>query len=68
MFLSLQEENRLLYEREQKLKERERMLSISQSNLQTITDHQARQQVAAVQQVRCILVKKSLWKVTSAEK
>ncbi|PVD34436.1 hypothetical protein C0Q70_05709 [Pomacea canaliculata] len=42
--------NRLLYEREQKLKERERMLSISQSNLQTITDHQARQQVAAVQQ------------------
>ena len=27
------------------------MLSVSQSNLQTITDHQARQQVAAVQQV-----------------
>ena len=49
-FLS-QGENHLLYEREQKLKERERMLSVSQSNLQTITDHQARQQVAAVQQV-----------------
>ena len=46
-----QGENHLLYEREQKLKERERMLSVSQSNLQTITDHQARQQVAAVQQV-----------------
>ncbi|KAK7097587.1 coiled-coil domain-containing protein 138-like [Littorina saxatilis] len=46
----LKGENHLLYEREQKLKERERMLSISQSNLQTITDHQARQQVAAVQQ------------------
>ena len=49
-FLS-QGENHLLYEKEQKLKERERMLSVSQSNLQTITDHQARQQVAAVQQV-----------------
>ncbi|XP_076447057.1 coiled-coil domain-containing protein 138-like isoform X2 [Babylonia areolata] len=46
----LKEENQLLYEREQKLKERERMLSVSQSNLQTITDHQARQQIAAVQQ------------------
>ena len=50
-----QEENHLLYEREQKLKERERMLSVSQSNLQTITDHQARQQVAAVQQVAASL-------------
>lgn len=46
----LKGENHLLYEREQKLKERERMLSISQSNLRTITDHQARQQVAAIQQ------------------
>lgn len=36
----LKGENHLLYEREQKLKERERMLTISQSNLQTITDHQ----------------------------
>lgn len=46
----LKGENHMLYEREQQLKERERMLSISQGNLQTITDHQARQQVAAVQQ------------------
>ncbi|KAL8617204.1 hypothetical protein ACOMHN_014374 [Nucella lapillus] len=46
----LKEENQLLYEREQRVKERERVVSVSQSNLQTITDHQARQQVAAFHQ------------------
>ncbi|XP_046352653.1 coiled-coil domain-containing protein 138-like isoform X1 [Haliotis rufescens] len=46
----LKEENRILHEREAKLKERERMIVISQSNIQTITDHEVKQRWQALQQ------------------
>ncbi|XP_012936514.1 coiled-coil domain-containing protein 138 [Aplysia californica] len=46
----LREENKILHEREVKLKERERMLTISQDSLQTITDHQIKVKMAAIEE------------------
>ncbi|KAH9513741.1 hypothetical protein Btru_041985 [Bulinus truncatus] len=46
----LREENRILYEREAKLKERERMLTISQESLQTVTDHQIKLKIMALEE------------------
>ena len=50
-FVYFQDENRILNERESKLRERERMLSISQDSLQTITDHQVKVKMAAIEEV-----------------
>lgn len=46
-----QEENRILHERETNLKERERMLSISQENLKTVAELEVKQQVSAMEEV-----------------
>uniref|UniRef100_A0A2C9KPQ4 Coiled-coil domain-containing protein 138 n=1 Tax=Biomphalaria glabrata TaxID=6526 RepID=A0A2C9KPQ4_BIOGL len=46
----LREENNILHEREAKLKERERMLTISQESLQTVTDHQMRSKISALEE------------------
>lgn len=46
----LKEENKILYDREQKVKERERMVSISSTNIQTITDHAIRQRIQAMEE------------------
>uniref|UniRef100_A0A0B7AVS1 Coiled-coil domain-containing protein 138 n=1 Tax=Arion vulgaris TaxID=1028688 RepID=A0A0B7AVS1_9EUPU len=46
----LREENRILCEREVKVKERERMLSVSQDSLQTVTDYQVKVKTAAVEE------------------
>lgn len=49
--IELQEENTILHEREKKLRERENMLSISQESIQTITDHQIKVKMAAIEEV-----------------
>ncbi|GFO09384.1 coiled-coil domain-containing protein 138 [Plakobranchus ocellatus] len=46
----LREENHILHEREVKLKERERMLAISQESLQTVADHQVKVKMAALEE------------------
>ncbi|BFZ15269.1 hypothetical protein BsWGS_18308 [Bradybaena similaris] len=46
----LREENRILSEREARVKERERMLSISQDSLQTVTDYQVKVKTAALEE------------------
>ncbi|XP_048756583.1 coiled-coil domain-containing protein 138-like [Ostrea edulis] len=43
-------ENKSLHEREQKLKERERMVSISSQNIQTIAQHEIKQKLQAVEE------------------
>ncbi|XP_045205254.2 coiled-coil domain-containing protein 138-like [Mercenaria mercenaria] len=46
----LKEENHILHDRENSLKERERMLSISQENLKTVADLEVKQRVSAVEE------------------
>lgn len=46
----LREENYILHERETKLKERERMLAISQESLQTVADHHVKVKMAALEE------------------
>lgn len=46
----LKEENHILHDRENSLKERERMLSISQENLRTVADLEVKQRVAVVEE------------------
>ncbi|XP_052795364.1 coiled-coil domain-containing protein 138-like [Mya arenaria] len=46
----LKDENRILHEREVSLKERERMLSISQDNLKTVADLEVKQRVSVVEE------------------
>ncbi|XP_052282387.1 coiled-coil domain-containing protein 138-like isoform X1 [Dreissena polymorpha] len=46
----LKEENRILHERETSLKERERMLSISQENLKTVAELEVKQRVAIIEE------------------
>lgn len=46
-----QAENKSLHEREQKLKERERMVSISSQNIQTIAQHEIKQKLQVVEEV-----------------
>ncbi|GFR68465.1 coiled-coil domain-containing protein 138 [Elysia marginata] len=46
----LREENHILHEREAKLKERERMLAISQESLQTVADHHVKVKMAALEE------------------
>ncbi|OWF47641.1 coiled-coil domain-containing protein 138-like [Mizuhopecten yessoensis] len=46
----LKDENKILYEREQKVKERERMVSISSASVQTITNHAVRQRIQAIEE------------------
>jgi hypothetical protein len=47
----LQEENHILHDRENSLKERERMLSISQENLKTVAELEVKQRVAVIEEV-----------------
>lgn len=46
----LKAENKSLHEREQKLKERERMVSISSQNIQTIAQHEIKQKLQVVEE------------------
>lgn len=46
----LKEENHILHDRETSLKERERILSISQENLKTVTDLEVKQRVSAIEE------------------
>ena len=54
MMKLLQEENSILHDRENSLKERERMLSISQENLKTVADLEVKQRVSIVEEVAYI--------------
>lgn len=51
LFDFLKAENKCLHEREQKLKERERMVSISSQNIQTIAQHEIKQKLQAMEEV-----------------
>ncbi|KAK6172907.1 hypothetical protein SNE40_016474 [Patella caerulea] len=46
----LKKENQVLHEREERVKERERLLVISQSNIKTITEHQVKQKLQEIEQ------------------
>ncbi|XP_060574356.1 coiled-coil domain-containing protein 138-like isoform X1 [Ruditapes philippinarum] len=46
----LKEENSILHDRENSLKERERMLSISQENLKTVADLEVKQRVSIIEE------------------
>ncbi|KAL5013026.1 hypothetical protein ScPMuIL_011577 [Solemya velum] len=46
----LKEENRILQEREQSIRERERMVSISQDNIHAIAEHQLKQKLSVIEQ------------------
>ncbi|WAQ98235.1 CC138-like protein [Mya arenaria] len=50
----LKDENRILHEREVSLKERERMLSISQDNLKTVADLEVKQRVSVVEELESL--------------
>lgn len=47
-------ENKKLHEREEKVKERERIVAISSANVKTITDHEVREKVKILEQVSSI--------------
>ncbi|KAK3100312.1 hypothetical protein FSP39_018028 [Pinctada imbricata] len=46
----LKSENRALHEREQKVKERERMVTISTENIQTIAQHEVKQKLVLIEE------------------
>ena len=55
LYQFLQFENKKLHEREEKVKERERIVAISSANVKTITEHEVREKLKVIEQVTIVM-------------